>query len=332
MKEDKLRLILVVAALSLAYVIMDLIFLDRHYLAAGICPDLLLPAVVLVALFHRPSLDFKKDYLQMFLVVICLVSLLPFWPSRPSGIPLKLVLSPALIFILMVAEGVVMDARRYSKVSRLFRNEAVWHNVLRDSRSFYFSLAQGVACLHYLSLCHKADGISVLSVIADLCALALIVTVAVRLVSGHTLYMTKGHEDELKSLLRGNLRTQEVAEGVKEKKMKALYKKILDYFEEKKPYLDENVSLDDISRSLYTNKSYLSKTVNVLSGQNFRQFVNYYRIEYAVELIRRDPHLKVEELAMMSGFHNPVSFNMAFRLFKGKTPSEWIHEHRASLR
>ena len=35
---------------------------------------------------------------------------------------------------------------------------------------------------------------------------------------------------------------------------------------------------------------------------------------------------------MRSGFHSSVSFNMAFRLFEGKTPTQWIEEYVDSLR
>lgn len=332
MNEEKVRLILVLVALSLSFVILDIVFLDRKVIAAALFPDILFTAVCLTGMFHRQAPELKRDCIQIGLASVCIVSMMPFWPMHPMGMPFKAVVSPFMIVAMMVCESLVGDMRRYSKVSRLFRNEAIWLNAIRDSRSFYFSMAMCLACLDFLSLCRAGDGSYLLGIVADALALVLLCLGAARLLADHTMYMSKSHEDELKSLLRGNLRTREVAEGVKERKMKALYKKVLDYFEEKKPYLDEEVSLDDISRCLYTNKAYLSKTVNVLSGQNFRQFVNYYRVEYAIELIRRDPHLKVEELAMMSGFHNTVSFNMAFRLFKGKTPSEWIHEHRASLR
>lgn len=332
MKEGKMRLVTAAVAVSLAYVILDVIFLERKFLPSSVFPDILMPSVVLIAAFHRPAFDLGRDWVQLFLAVLALLSMLPFWPCRIMGMPMKAVLSPMMAVLLMMSESVALDMRRYSKVSRLFRNEAIWHNVMDDSRRFYFAMAVFLVCLDFLFLPFPGCDSIVPGIIADVAALALLGTGTARILCGRTMYMTAGHEDELRSLLRGNIRTREIAEGVRERKMKALYKKILDYFEEKKPYLDEDVSLEDISRNLYTNKAYLSKTVNVLSGQNFRQFVNYYRVEYAIELIRRDPHLKVEELAMMSGFHNPVSFNMAFRLFKGKTPSEWIHEHRASLR
>ena len=47
----------------------------------------------------------------------------------------------------------------------------------------------------------------------------------------------------------------------------------------------------------------------------------------AYELTLLNPRLKVAELAMMSGFHSGVTFTLAFRLFLGKTPSDWCREY-----
>lgn len=107
-----------------------------------------------------------------------------------------------------------------------------------------------------------------------------------------------------------------------------LFDKVSRHMDEKRPYLDDTFSLEDMSRALLTNKSYMSKVINSCTGMNFSQFVNNYRVRYSMELFRRDPRLKVSELALMSGFHSGVTFNLAFRLFLGQTPSEWCREYR----
>lgn len=104
------------------------------------------------------------------------------------------------------------------------------------------------------------------------------------------------------------------------------------YMEEKRPYLDEKLSLERFAKAIFSNKVYVSKNINYYSGKNFRQFVNWYRIRHAVELMKADPHLRMEEVSMLSGFHSTVSFNMAFRLFEGKTPTQWQEEYTDSLR
>ena len=107
-----------------------------------------------------------------------------------------------------------------------------------------------------------------------------------------------------------------------------IFEKVCRHMESARPYLNDSLSLEDLARAVGTNKSYLSKVINTCTGMNFPQFVNNYRVRYSMELFRQDPRLKVAELAMMSGFHSGVTFTLAFRLFLGKTPSDWCREWR----
>lgn len=111
-----------------------------------------------------------------------------------------------------------------------------------------------------------------------------------------------------------------------------LFQRASRYMEEQHPFLDDKMDLDRFSRAIYSNKVYVSKAINYYSGKNFRQFLNWHRIQYALDLMRQDPHLKMEEVSILSGFHSTVSFNMAFRLFQGKTPTAWHEEYIDSLR
>ena len=120
--------------------------------------------------------------------------------------------------------------------------------------------------------------------------------------------------------------------GKVRKKGYEVYLRAVECMETKKPYLDEKLDLEQFAKAIFSNKAYVSKNVNLYSGRNFRKFVNSYRIQYAVELMMKDPHLRMEEVSTMSGFHSPVSFNMAFRLFQGKTPTQWHEEYVDSLR
>lgn len=112
---------------------------------------------------------------------------------------------------------------------------------------------------------------------------------------------------------------------------KELYERILFYFESSRPYLDGDLTINDVVKVVYSNKVYISKAIFRFTGRNFRQFVNYHRVMYSVESFRSSPELKVSELAQMSGFNNQVSYTMAFRLFMNETPSEWCHKERSRI-
>ena len=102
-----------------------------------------------------------------------------------------------------------------------------------------------------------------------------------------------------------------------------LYDKVCRYMTEHKPFLVESFSLQALANALYTNRVYLSKTINHYSGKNFRQYVNYYRVMYAMDLFRNNMSLRVSEMSELSGFHSPTSFFQSFRLVMGEAPSEW---------
>ena len=106
-----------------------------------------------------------------------------------------------------------------------------------------------------------------------------------------------------------------------------MYERLCNYLEEKKPFLKDNCQLEDISKAMCTNKSYLSRMIAMCSGMNFPKFMNSYRVRYSIELYKRNRKLKVSELAVRSGFHSTVSYNMSFKMFMNETPSEWCMEY-----
>ncbi len=112
---------------------------------------------------------------------------------------------------------------------------------------------------------------------------------------------------------------------------KELYDRVVLYFDMSKPYLDGDLTINDVVKEVYSNKVYISKAIFHYTGRNFRQFVNYYRVIYSMDLFRANLEFKVAELAEKSGFNTMVSYTMAFRLFMNETPSEWCRRERAKI-
>ena len=102
-----------------------------------------------------------------------------------------------------------------------------------------------------------------------------------------------------------------------------LYDRCCRYMMDHKPFLVESFTLQDLASAVFTNKAYLSKTINRFSGRNFRQYVNYYRVMYAMELFRNNMSLRVSELASQSGFHSETAFLQSFKKVMGESPSQW---------
>jgi YesN/AraC family two-component response regulator len=101
---------------------------------------------------------------------------------------------------------------------------------------------------------------------------------------------------------------------------------------DRKPFLVESFSLGDLASVLFTNKVYLSKTINYYSGKNFRSYINYYRVMYAMELFRRNKSLTVSELGSLAGFHSGTTFNQAFKAVMQESPSTWCARLRKKNR
>ncbi len=107
-----------------------------------------------------------------------------------------------------------------------------------------------------------------------------------------------------------------------------LYDKVCRYMTERRPFLVDSFSLQDLAGAMYTNKAYLSKTINHYSGKNFRQYVNYYRVMYSMDLFRNNMSLRVSELSALSGFHSPTSYFASFKKVMGEAPSSWCARAR----
>ena len=216
---------------------------------------------------------------------------------------------------------------RHMQLQPLFKNMAVWYNVESHAR-FLYSLAL------YLLVASMA-GVSALPwlkwVLLPLtCALYAVLLMRVR--TGRTCFLRPSREQEIKDLIRGNLRTPPAQAGPKTDeltRMTRLYERVVSLMEQKLPFLDEEFSLDDLAGAVFTNRGYLSRTINVLSGRNFSQFVNYFRVRYGVELIRKDPRLRLINVAQMCGFHSSPSFNAAFKVNMGETPSAFLERLRS---
>ena len=110
-----------------------------------------------------------------------------------------------------------------------------------------------------------------------------------------------------------------------------IYDRVVAYFEESLPYLNSNLTINDVVKVVFTNKLYISRAISQYTGRNFCQFVNYHRVTYSVNLFRKNPEMKITDLANASGFNTVVSFSMAFKLFMNENPSDWCRKEKFKL-
>ena len=110
------------------------------------------------------------------------------------------------------------------------------------------------------------------------------------------------------------------------KKYKTQLRDKLSYImENDKPYLDPDLKMEDLAIQMAISKNVLSQLVNQEFYQNFRAFLNSYRVREFIRLLD-DPqsqHLSLFGIAQEAGFKSKSTFNTAFHHNTGMTPSEY---------
>lgn len=108
------------------------------------------------------------------------------------------------------------------------------------------------------------------------------------------------------------------------------YKIKLDYLiDEEKVYLDNELTLELLAKKMKMPMHHLTQLFNVYLGENFNQYINKFRVNYACGLLKNnDEMLSIEQIAFNSGFNSKVSFNRHFKNLLGETPKEYVSKNR----
>ncbi|MBR5725671.1 MAG: helix-turn-helix domain-containing protein [Muribaculaceae bacterium] len=102
-----------------------------------------------------------------------------------------------------------------------------------------------------------------------------------------------------------------------------LMQRICQLMEQQQLFMNPNLKITDLAAALSTNRSAISACINSQRNCSFPQFVNAYRLNYAMELLRNQPDIKIAEVCVKSGFSSEASFYRLFKAFTGTTPNAW---------
>lgn len=99
-----------------------------------------------------------------------------------------------------------------------------------------------------------------------------------------------------------------------------------------KPYLDQNLSLNDLSQISGIHTNDLSQIFNLHYQSNFYHFVNKYRLEHLESLILNPSYsqYKIMALAQESGFNSKATFYKVFKEKHQMTPTQFIKKEKPS--
>lgn len=105
----------------------------------------------------------------------------------------------------------------------------------------------------------------------------------------------------------------------------AYHEQLLTLMKNQKPYLDGELTAQELARQLGLSPNHLSQVINQQESKNFFDFVNSYRVE---EIKRKmadsqTKNLTLLAIALESGFNSKTSFNTVFKKMTGQTPSQY---------
>jgi len=89
---------------------------------------------------------------------------------------------------------------------------------------------------------------------------------------------------------------------------------------EHKLYRKDSLKLKDISDELSLTENQLSQILNE-QNSSFRDYINAYRVNEAIDLLRGNTSFTIEGIAYSVGFNSRATFYNAFKKHKGQTPS-----------
>ncbi len=110
-----------------------------------------------------------------------------------------------------------------------------------------------------------------------------------------------------------------------ENKEREYVERLLTYMEEHKPYLEPELTLQDLAELLALPPARLTMVLNIHLKKNFYQFINRYRVEYAAGLLKDTAMTgkNILSIALEAGFNSKTSFNTYFKKIMRMTPRDY---------
>ena len=97
-----------------------------------------------------------------------------------------------------------------------------------------------------------------------------------------------------------------------------------------KSYIDNNYhldfSLDNLADYLGLSFKYTSILFKKVMGDNFKNYINVYRIEKAKEILREKKDIKIKDLAESLGYNSSNTFIRIFKKYEGISPTQFNPE------
>ena len=100
--------------------------------------------------------------------------------------------------------------------------------------------------------------------------------------------------------------------------------------ENDKLFLHADLSIVSLAERIGTNRTYVSKAIKDAKGCNFSDYVNRYRLDYAVAMMKdmSKDDIVIQNVALQCGCGSIQTFYRYFKLFYNETPTQWIERNK----
>ena len=284
-----------------------------------------------------------RKWLHLLPFIIACIALEVFWLKQPVDLQTKILeailarkipdsvyLSSSIIFIqfLIYVIASIRLIRKYKKkVAEKFSDYKRTNLAWLYSTIVFFTVLMSISMLNgWLGLTPFAQYYYIAFTIIIFAMLIFVIRVVLGTMRNPDFF---GMEEE-KPSAEFQLPTAKYAgSGLVDSEKQRILQEILQHMENKKPWLEPELTVDQLATALNIRPKILSQVINETLHQNFFDFINRYRIEEAKRLLNNPPDKKITVLEVLYqvGFNSKSSFNTLFKKHTGLTPSEFKKMH-----
>lgn len=114
--------------------------------------------------------------------------------------------------------------------------------------------------------------------------------------------------------------------GLTDEKSEEIYSHLTEVMQNKKVYLNNELSLIELAKILNVHQNHLSQVINERENKNFYSYINALRIQEFIDRAQRpeSKNLTLLAIAFECGFNSKSTFNKHFKLYTGTTPKNYL--------